>query len=149
MDLSKILSVGGKPGLYKLIAQSKTGLIVESLIDQKRFPTHIADKVNNLEDITVYLNDKDIPLKDVLITIFKKENGGPAIDSKSDDKTLKAYFESVLPDYDKERVYVSDIKKIIGWYNLLQKMGLITLDEENKDKDTGKEPDNSSNVDIA
>jgi hypothetical protein len=134
MDLSKILSISGKPGLYKLIAQTKTGLIVESLEDNKRIPTHIADKVNKLEDITVYTNDKDILLKEVFINIFKKENGGPAVDSKSDEKSLKAYFESVLPDYDRSKVYVSDMKKIINWYNLLQKMGLVKPEEEPKDK---------------
>ena len=139
MDLSKILSISGKPGLFKLIAQSKSGLIVESIIDNKRIATHIADKVNKLDDITVYTTDKDILLKDIFVNIFKKENGGPAIDSKSDDKALKAYFEAVLPEYDKERVYVSDIKKIVNWYNILQKVGLVKPDEEGKEDKDNKE----------
>jgi hypothetical protein len=139
MDLSKILAISGKPGLYKLIAQSKSGLIVESLIDNKRFPTHLTDKVNKLDDITVYSTDKDMPLKDVMLSIFKKENGGPAVDTKADDKTLKAYFESALPTYDKERVYISDIKKILNWYNVLQKLELITPDEEEKKEEKEEE----------
>ncbi len=139
MDLSKILAISGKPGLYKLVAQSKSGLIVESLVDNKRIPTHLTDKVNKLDDITVYSTDKDMPLKDVLQGIFKKENGGPAPESKADEKTLKAFFEAAVPTYDKERVYISDIKKILSWYNLLQKQSLITPDEEEKKEEKEEE----------
>lgn len=130
MDLKKILSISGKPGLYRMIAQTKTGLIVESLSDNKRIPTHLTDKVNNLEDITVYMNEKDLPLKDVLLKIFSREKGGSSIDHKSDDKTLKAYFEEIFPDYNREKVYASDIKKIINWYNILQMLELIKPDDE-------------------
>ena len=143
MELSKILAISGKPGLYRIIAQSKSGLIVESLIDNKRFPSHLTDKVNKLDDITVYTNNSDLPLKEIFLKIYKKENGGPAIANKLDDKALKAYFEEILPDYDKEKVYISDIKKIFNWYNLLQKMELITPDEVEIKKETDKSPEDT------
>jgi hypothetical protein len=142
MDLSKILSISGKPGLFRLIAQTKTGLIVESMDDNKRIPTHMADKVNKLEDITVYTTDKDISLKDVFTNIYKKENGGPAAAGKSDDKALKTYFGEVLPQYDKEKVYMSDIKKILNWYNVLQKKDLVKPDEEKPEEPKPAEPEN-------
>jgi hypothetical protein len=138
MDLKDIMSVSGKSGLFKSIAQTKNGLIVESLVDKKRFPVYISDKVSALEDISVFTNDKDIALKEVVELIFKKESGGPCIDPKSDDTKIKKYFEEVLPDYDKERVYISDIRKLFTWYNLLQSHGLLKLDEEKKEDPSEK-----------
>jgi hypothetical protein len=138
MDLKDIMSVSGKSGLFKSIAQTKNGLIVESLVDKKRFPVYISDKVSALEDISVFTNDKDIALKEVVELIFKKESGGPCIDPKSDDTKIKKYFEEVLPDYDKERVYISDIRKLFTWYNLLQSYGLLKLDEEKKEEPSEK-----------
>ncbi len=132
MDLKDIMSISGKGGLFRSIAQTKNGLIVESLVDKKRFPVYVSDKVSALEDIRIFTKDKDIPLKDVMDLIFKKESGGNCIDPKSDDVKLKKYFEEVLPDYDKERVYMSDIRKLFLWYNLLQSLGLLKLEEEEK-----------------
>jgi len=133
MDLKEILSISGKPGLYKVISQIKNGVIVESLADKKRLPAYASDKIGNLEEISVYTTDKEKPLKEIFKAIFEKENGGKAIDHKSDDKTLKAYFELVLPEYDKERVYCSDIKKVISWYNILQTCEMLNFDEEKPD----------------
>jgi len=136
MDLKDIMSISGKGGLFRSIAQTKNGLIVESLVDKKRFPVYVSDKVVALEDISIFTKDKDIPLKDVMDLIFKKESGGPCIEAKSDDAKLKKYFEEVLPDYDKERVYTSDIRKLFLWYNLLQSLGLLKLEEEKKKEET-------------
>lgn len=139
MDLKDIMSISGKSGLFKTVAQTKNGLIVESIVDKKRFPVYISDKVSSLEDISIFTTGKDLPLKDVMDMIFKKENGGHCIDPKIDDAKLKKYFEEVLPDYDKERVYTSDIRKLFTWYNLLQSHGLLKMEEEKKDEEKQKE----------
>ncbi len=145
MDLSKILTISGKSGLFKLVAQTKTGLIVESLTDNKRFPTHATDKINNLNDITVYSTDSDMPLKDVFRKISEKEQGNKAIDPKSDDNTLRKFFESALPEYDKERVYASDIKKIITWYNILQSTDMLKFAIEVPEKEKSSEEQINTN----
>ncbi|MFA4851581.1 MAG: DUF5606 domain-containing protein [Bacteroidales bacterium] len=136
MDLKDIMSISGKGGLFRSIAQTKNGLIVESLVDKKRFPVYVSDKVSALEDVSIFTKDNNIQLKDVMDLIFKKESGGNCIDPKSDDVKLKKYFEEVLPDYDKERVYMSDIRKLFLWYNLLQSLGLLKLEEEEKKEET-------------
>lgn len=142
MDLSGILSLSGKSGLYKSIAQTKNGLIVESLIDQKRFPAYVSDKVSSLEDISVFATDRDLPLKEVFELIFKKEEGKPCIDHKSNDAALKKYFEEILPDYDKERVYVSDMRKLFMWYNMLLEQGLLVPEETKEvEKTEEKKPE--------
>ena len=130
MDLTKIMTISGKGGLFKLVAQTKTGAIVESLVDMKRFPVFTHEKMSTLEEISVYTVDQDLPLKDVMKKIFEKEGGQPCIDSKADGATLRRYFEEIVPDFDQERVYTSDIKKILAWYNLLQSRDLLASDEE-------------------
>jgi hypothetical protein len=130
MDLKEILSVTGKPGLYKTISKTKTNLIAESLVDKKRIPVYASDKMSTLADINIFTTGEDIPLKDVLKLIYDKENGGKSIDHKSDDKKLKEYFEQVLPTYDKGRVYASDIRKIFNWYNILQGFNLLDFTEK-------------------
>jgi len=145
MELKDIMSVSGKSGLFKSIAQTKNGLIVESLIDKKRFPVYISDKVSALEDISIFTNDKDIPLTEVVEKIYKKESGGKCIDPKTDDAKIRKYFEEVLPDYDKERVYISDIRKLFTWYNLLQSHDLLKLDDEKKDEVNEKEKEQIEN----
>ncbi len=118
--LKKILSVSGKPGLYKLVSTSKTITLVESLIDEKRVPIYPNEKIVSLGEIAIYTSDDEVPLKDVLAKIKEKENGEKVSDDKkSGNKELFSYFESILPTYDKEKVYASDVKKIINWYNLL------------------------------
>jgi len=138
MNLKEILSISGKPGLFKTIGQTKNAVIVESFIDKKRFPVFATDKVSTLEDISVFTKDKDILLKEVLKKIYDKESGGAAIDSKSDEKKLKEYFIEILPDYDTERVHNSDIKKIISWYNLLHEHGVLNFDEVKEGEDETK-----------
>ncbi|NOR87472.1 MAG: hypothetical protein GQ527_07675 [Bacteroidales bacterium] len=130
MDLSKILSIAGKPGLHKMVSQSKSGLIVESLTDGKRIPAFSHERISSLEEISIFTETDDVPLKDVLIGIFKKEDGKKTISHKSSAKELKALLISVLPDYDEDRVYVSDIKKLISWYNILAENNLIDLEED-------------------
>ena len=118
--LKKILSIAGKPGLYKLVSTSKTLTLVESLIDKKRIPIYPQEKIVSLGEIAIYTMDDEIPLKDVFTKIKENENGGKIADEhKSNNKKLFSFFETVLPTYDKEKVYASDIKKIVNWYNLL------------------------------
>ena len=138
MNVSGIISIAGMSGLYKVIAQSKNGLIVESLAEKKRIPAHSTDRVSALEDVSVYSTGDDVPLKDVFQKIYDKEKGGPSINHKSADAELRAYFKKAFAEYDEDRVYTSDIKKIIMWYNILQKEGLLDKKEEAADeaKDT-------------
>ena len=118
--LKTILSVSGKPGLYKLVSSGKNMVIVESLIDSKKMPIHARDKVVSLGDISIYTDEEEVQLKNVLVAIKEKENGAKAsIATNVKPEELKKYFEEVLPNFDKDRVYPTDIKKIIGWYNLL------------------------------
>jgi hypothetical protein len=130
MDLSKVISISGMTGLYKVVAQTKNGFIVESLADGKRIPAYSHYRISGLDDISVFTTGEDKPLKDVYKAIMEKEKNGPAIDHKSKDEELKKYFETVVPDYDKERVHISDIRKAIQWYNILQKTDLLTKEPE-------------------
>jgi hypothetical protein len=130
MRLKEILSISGKPGLYVKIGASKNGIIVESIIDKKRIPVYTSDKMSTLADISMFTTGEDISLKEVFKKISEKENGAKSIDHKSEDKKLKEYFEQVLPDYDKERVYTSDIRKVFNWYNLLVEYELLDLSDE-------------------
>lgn len=134
MDLSVIVSITGMPGLHKVISKTQNSLVVESLIDKKRFPVFASHQTTSLEDISVFTTKEDIPLKEVLKKIFEMENKGPAIDSKSDDKKIKEYFEKALPEYDKDRVYTSHIRKMISWYNLLQSLNMLDFSEEVKEE---------------
>jgi hypothetical protein len=130
MRLKEILSVSGKPGLYVKIGATKNGIIVESLIDKKRIPVYASDKMSTLADISMFTTGEDVSLKDVFKKISEKENGAKSIDHKSDDKKLKEYFGQVMPEYDKDRVYVSDIRKVINWYNLLVANNQLDLSDE-------------------
>ena len=118
--LKEILSVTGKPGLFKLVSQGKNMLIIESLTDGKRIPAYTKDKVVSLGDIAIFTEDAEVPLGQVLESVKAKENGGLcSIDTKADNDKLRAYMTEVLPEYDRDRVYPSDIRKMIAWYNLL------------------------------
>jgi hypothetical protein len=130
MDLSKILSISGKSGLFKTVTQTKNGVVVESLLNGKRFTAFANDRISSLEEISVFTEVDDIPLRDVLKSIFEKQKGKAAINHKSGNNELKAFFEEVLANYDKDRVYVSDIKKIIQWYNLLLEKEILNFEEE-------------------
>jgi hypothetical protein len=142
MELSKIMSISGKPGLYKHIAQSKTSIVVESIIDGKRSSAFPSEQISTLSDISIYTEKDDVKLEDVLKLIFEKEEGKKTIDFKSSDKDILKYFESILPDYDKERVYISDIKKVLKWYNLLVEHNLLEFKEEEESKEDHKEETN-------
>jgi len=131
MSLDKILSISGKPGLYKIIAQTRNGFVAESLIDNKRVNVTIHSNVSILSEIAVYTLTEELPLREVLKKVKEKENGKPTSISHKDSKdTLEEYFFEVLPDYDEDRVYASDIKKIVQWYNLLQKHNMLDALEE-------------------
>ena len=125
MDLSKILSVTGKSGLFKLLSHNKSSFIVESLTDGSRMPVFPNDGVATLDNISIFTEDNDVPLKEVLLSIFKKENGAKSPVNVTDGNALKTYFAEVLPNYDRERVYVSNMKKVVLWYNQLIEKGLI------------------------
>ena len=145
MDLSKILSISGMSGLFKVVAQGKNGLIVESLADKKRMPVHPSNKISVLDNISIYVNSGEtIPLQDLLKKMYEKKGGSPGPDAKSTDTELKSFFESVLPEYDKEKVHTSDIKKAILWYNLLQKTDIFTAKDEEKKDDTPIVADDST-----
>jgi len=149
MDLKEILSISGKSGLFKVIAQTKNGAIVESLIDNKRFPVFSTDKISSMADISIFCEDSDIPLKDVLKRIFDKEQAKPAINTNEGNEKIKAYFEQVLPEYDKERVYVSDMKKIINWYNLLLEKEILTFEEVKPAEEEKNEVEKVADTEIA
>ncbi|MBN2484790.1 MAG: DUF5606 domain-containing protein [Bacteroidales bacterium] len=133
MKLKDTLAVAGKPGLFKFISQGRNGIIVESITDNKRMLVPSSSKVSALADIAIYTETEEVPLKEVLKKIFTKENGQQAVDHKSPEANLKDYFELVLPDYDKNRVYGSDIKKVISWYNLLTSLNLFDPDENEEE----------------
>lgn len=124
MTLKEIMAIAGKPGLYKMIAQAKNGIIVESIIDQKRMQAFTHDKISTLEEISIYTESGDKPLREVLQAMFAKLEGKNTPDYKGDNNKIKEFFGEMLPDYDKERVYVSHMQKIINWYNLLVEYNL-------------------------
>ncbi len=129
MNLTGIIAISGRPGLYKVIAQGKNSIIVESLIDNKRFPAYATDRISALDDISIYTYDEDAPLRDLLTAIYTKEGGKECPSHKEDLKVLQAYLLEILPNYDQERVYPSDVKKMFQWYNLLHKSGNLKVEE--------------------
>ncbi len=135
MDLSKILAIAGKPGLYKMLAQTKNGLVVEGIPEGKKFTAFSHERISTLEEISIYTEGEDMPLKEVLKAIYDKVEGAEALSHKSSNEELKSFFEDAIPDYDKENVYVSDIKKVINWYNSLHKLDLLDFTEEEKEEE--------------
>lgn len=130
--LETILAISGKPGLYRLVSRGNRSLIVETLDEaKKRMPAFSADKVISLADIAMYTENGEVPLRKVLNKVKEKENGQPAAFDykKASREELAAYFEEVLPNFDRDRVYPTDIKKLLSWYNLLVKAGLTDFDE--------------------
>jgi hypothetical protein len=138
MDLSKILSIAGKNGLFKVVSQGKNAVIVESLNDGKRFPAFGQEKMSSLEEISVFTTGDDLALKEVFKAFHEKLEGKPAIDHKSDNNTLKKFFLEMVPEFDQDRVYVSDIKKIVNWYNTLLEKELLDFTEETKTPEEGE-----------
>jgi hypothetical protein len=150
MNLKDILSISGEPGLFRYIAQGKNAIIVEHLETKKRKTAFGSAKVSSLEDISIFTVKEDLPLGKIFDLIYEKENGGPTLDSKSDVSGLKSWFEEIVPEYDKDKVYTSDIKKVAVWYNLLQKLGLLIKEtpevEKDEEKETEQEVKKSSNA---
>ncbi|MFD0861307.1 DUF5606 domain-containing protein [Sungkyunkwania multivorans] len=140
MSLEKILSITGKPGLYELKTQTRSGFVVESLLDGKKMAVSLRHNVSLLSEIAVYTLSEELPLNDVFEKMHQKENGEKASVNPKDEKIkLEEYFFEVLPDYDEDRVYASDIKKIVQWYNLLIDKKLLKFEEEEKQKKEKKE----------
>ncbi len=136
--LKGILAISGQPGLFKVLSEGKNGVIVESILTGKKETAFASAKMSTLEDIAIYTTSEDFPLKQVFKKIFDLENGGSAPLPNSKPEELKKYFEKVLPDFDKERVYVSDIKKVLTWYNLLNDKLLLDF-EDNSEEDINSE----------
>ena len=124
MEFSKIIAVTGKPGLFQVISQTKNAVIAESLIDNKRLAINATQNVSLLENIAIYTYEEDVPLLDIFTAMFEKTSGKEAISHKESSKKLTAFFAEVLPNYDEERVYASNIKKVIQWFNVLVKAGM-------------------------
>ena len=140
MSLEKILSIGGKPGLYKLVTQTRTGFVAESLLDGKKITVGLRSNVSILSEIAIYTLEEELPLREVFQKIQVKEKGGKtSIPHKSEKIKLEEYFFEVLPNYDEDRVYASDIKKVIQWYNLLQENGFTDFSEDEKDASSEEE----------
>ncbi|MDO6821086.1 DUF5606 domain-containing protein [Zobellia sp. 1_MG-2023] len=133
MSLDKILSIGGKPGLYKLVTQTRTGFVAESLIDQKRITVGMRSNVSILSEIAIYTLDEELPLRDVFLKIQVKEKGEKtSVPHKAEKIKLEEYFFEILPNYDEDRVYASDIKKVIQWYNILHENGITDFSGDKK-----------------
>ena len=144
MDLSNILVVSGKPDIYELVSQTKTGAIVESLADKKRCPVFKSDRISSLNEISIFTTDKEKPLSEVFQNIYRKEEGKNIQFEikKASSKELFDYFKEILPDYDTEHVHTSDVKKVYLWYNLLNNAGKIDLEvpeEEAAEEETNSE----------
>ena len=129
MNVDKILAISGKPGLFELKIQTRSGFVAESMIDGKRITVGMRSNVSLLSEISMYTHTQEKPLVEILRGIAIKENEGPAISHKEDNVKLLAYFKQIVPDYDEERVYPSDIKKVLNWYNMLQAKGLVSKEE--------------------
>lgn len=142
MQLSGIISISGKSGLSKIVSQTRTGLIVESLSDGKRSAVHGAERVSSLEDISIYTYEEDMLLTEVFQKMYDAAQGEKVISHKSSTDELKSYLKSILENYDEDRVYVSDIKKLVQWFNILQEKGILKEEIEKakeEEKAEGKE----------
>ncbi|HOD10864.1 MAG TPA: DUF5606 domain-containing protein [Flavobacterium sp.] len=129
MNVEKILAIAGKPGLFELKLQTRSGFVAESLLDGKKITVGMRSNVSLLSEISMYTYSEEKPLVEIMRAIAIKENEGPAISHKEDNDKLITYFKEILPDYDEERVYASDIKKLLNWYNILQSKGLVSKEE--------------------
>jgi hypothetical protein len=130
MDLKEIMSVSGQSGLFRFVSQGRNGIIVESFTDKKRSFISASQKVSSLSDIAIFTDGDEVPLKDVLKNIHELEPGIPVPEAKSSPDVLKKFMEKVLPNYDRDRVYISDIKKLVSWYNALLELKLLNFEEE-------------------
>ena len=137
MTLDKIVAITSKPGLYEIVSQTKGGLLVQSLIDKKRLPVNAMHNVSVLNDIAIYTYEDEIPLRNIFKIIGKKLKNAEALSHKESSNKLIAFFKEILPDYDEERVYTSNIKKVIQWYNILAlaKFDFSSIKEDNDEEE--------------
>jgi hypothetical protein len=130
MNVEKILAIAGKPGLFALKVQTRSGFLAESLLDGKKITVGLRSNVSFLSEISMYTYTEEKPLVEIMRAIAVKENEGPtAVSHKEDNAILITYFKEILPDYDEDRVYASDIKKVLNWYNILQGKGMVSKEE--------------------
>lgn len=143
MSVQRILAISGKPGLYELKLQTRTGFVAESLLDGKKITVGMRSNVSLLSEIAVYTYTEEIRLSEVFKAIATKENDGPAMSHKESEASLRDYFREILPEFDEDRVYTSDIKKILNWYNILQPKGFVTVESltepENQEEEKAAE----------
>ena len=142
MSFQKILAISGKPGLYELKVQTRSGFVAEALLDGKKITVGLRSNVSLLSEIAVYTYSEEVKLIEIFKTIAAKENGEPTISHKESDDKLRSYFREILPEFDEDRVYTSDIKKIFNWYNILQPKGYVSveaLNTEVKEEETPAE----------
>ena len=132
MEFDKILSVSGKPGLYELKTQTRAGVLAQSLVDGRKIQVNLRNNISILSEISIYTYADEVPLKEVFDKIYQKTDGQKSIDHKSPKKELEKYFRDILPDYDEDRVYQSDIKKVIQWYNILIENDFTDFQDEKK-----------------
>ncbi len=137
MDLKKILTISGEPDLFELVNNTTKGIIVEAISTKKRSQAFASQRVNSLEDIAVYTEEGEIPLREVFVKMYKKEEGGQALDHKAEGSEIKGYFEEFFPEYDKEKVKLSAMKRILKWYNLLNENNFIDdkIEEEKEESE--------------
>ncbi len=145
IKLKDILSISGKSGLFMNIAQARNGIVVESLTDKKRHVASSTARVSSLEDIAIFTNEEEVPLADIFYQIHEKTEGKASLSHKGAVAELKSYFEELVPDYDEERVYVSDIKKVFLWYNQLQEHGLLEVIEKEPNEDSEVKSEDQEN----
>ena len=139
MELQEIISITGRPGLFKVVAQGKNNVIVESIVDKKRFPAYASDRISTLGDISIYTTEEDVKLTDVLASFHDEYKGKECPSHKEDLSVLERLLEKILPTYDKERVYKSDLRKIFQWYNILIKAGITIKEVEEKPEEKTEE----------
>lgn len=130
MDLKGIISIAGRPGLFKIVTQGKSNVIVESLIDKKRFPAFASEKISAIEDISIFTHDEDVKLTEIFDSLITLNDGKEGINHKVEEDVLRQTFKGILPNYDIHRVYLSDIRKVFQWYNILLKEGFLKKTEE-------------------
>jgi hypothetical protein len=148
IKLKDILSISGKGGLFKFIAQARNGIIVESMEDHKRHVAPATARVSSLDDIAIFTEEEEVPLADIFMSIHKKTEGKACISHKASSNDLKDYFVELVPDYDEERVYISDIKKVFQWYNQLLAHDLLeVIDKEEESSESEESKDESKSID--
>ncbi|SRR6056297_358187 len=147
INVKDLMAISGKGGLFRYLAQARNGVVVESLEDKKRHVAPATARVSALDDIAIFTTGEEVPLSDIFMKIYKEENGGPSLSHKASADELKSRFAEILPDYDEDRVYVSDIKKVFQWYNLLQSLDQLEVKEveEKEEKSDNKQESEGGN----